>query len=400
MVEPENSPSHEILVERRLLGQTNLAVRPGQVGITNASKVDNLGTFDYAHLRVPLPKDLSGSGVFSLTKSTSYPESYFLMRRSSDGYISATGMFKAAFPWASTAEEEAERRFHKTLPSAGPQEVAGSVWLAPEEALRLSDEYGMRAWIVALLDPENIKKGSKDKDKNNAEIMTPPKFIVPDKALLPPSSALRTTRSRASRSVSPSKIATPSRKIASPRKSRTTRNSARTESAKTESAKTESAKTESSAKITTALENVLENGTQASESVLSESVDGETVKIEVEETVEQNGEVETTTTTVKVDIPADHPQLPLPENTEDMIAKAKEMVEEANKLEGNLVNGVKASKRKADDLEADDEEIDVAEQPAKKVKVQEELKEKSVMSKALIGLLGIAAIGSAIPYLF
>ena len=56
-----------------------------------------------------------------------------MQRRSSDGYISATGMFKAAFPWASTKEEEAERDYHKTLPTAGDQEVAGSVWLAPEE---------------------------------------------------------------------------------------------------------------------------------------------------------------------------------------------------------------------------------------------------------------------------
>ena len=42
-------------------------------------------------------------------------------------------MFKAAFPWATQAEEEAERRFHKTFPSAGRDEVAGSVWIAPEE---------------------------------------------------------------------------------------------------------------------------------------------------------------------------------------------------------------------------------------------------------------------------
>jgi hypothetical protein len=42
-------------------------------------------------------------------------------------------MFKAAFPWASLAEEEAERRFQKKFPSAGPDEVAGSVWIAPEE---------------------------------------------------------------------------------------------------------------------------------------------------------------------------------------------------------------------------------------------------------------------------
>jgi hypothetical protein len=71
----------EILVERRRLGQTNLAVKSGAVGVSNASKAENLGTFDYAHLRVPLPKDLSGSGIFTLKTSTLYPESYFLMVR-------------------------------------------------------------------------------------------------------------------------------------------------------------------------------------------------------------------------------------------------------------------------------------------------------------------------------
>lgn len=61
------------------MGQTKIQVKPGVVGLTNASKAENLGTFDYAHLRVPLPKDLSGSGVFTLKSTTSYPESYFLM---------------------------------------------------------------------------------------------------------------------------------------------------------------------------------------------------------------------------------------------------------------------------------------------------------------------------------
>jgi hypothetical protein len=140
----------EILVERRRLGQTDLTVKPGQVGIVNATKVENLGIFDYAHLRVPLPKDLEGSGIFSLQKNLTYPESYFLMvslarasiarsfsdspqRRSTDGYISATGMFKAAFPWASSKEQEAERAHHKTLPSAGDEEVANNVWISPSE---------------------------------------------------------------------------------------------------------------------------------------------------------------------------------------------------------------------------------------------------------------------------
>jgi hypothetical protein len=44
-----------------------------------------MGTFDYAHLRVPLPKDLTGSGIFTLNRTSAFPESYFLMVR--DGII-------------------------------------------------------------------------------------------------------------------------------------------------------------------------------------------------------------------------------------------------------------------------------------------------------------------------
>jgi hypothetical protein len=71
----------EILVERRCLGQTELKVKPGQVGTSNATKPDNLGVLDYAHLRVPLPSDLSSSGIFTKGSNRKYPEAYFLMVR-------------------------------------------------------------------------------------------------------------------------------------------------------------------------------------------------------------------------------------------------------------------------------------------------------------------------------
>lgn len=403
LVEPGNSPSHEILIERRRLGQTNLAVKPGAVGITNATKPEHLGTFDYAHLRVPLPKDLSGSGIFTLKNTTSYPESYFLMRRSSDGYISATGMFKAAFPWASIAEEEAERKYQKTFHSAGQEEVAGSVWIAPEEALTLSEQYGMRMWVEALLDPTPIERGTKD--KHNTHIQPPPLFDI-TKAntaamALPPSSSLRATRARSSRSVSPSKIATPSRKIATPsRKSRAQR------AAKSELKHLLGDQSTPQAPTPSAVQAAVENGVTMSDSVASESGDvkeTETLHIEVQETVEEVGDVETTTTNVKIDMPATHPDLPEPEDPTELIKQAQEMVKAAKELEAGPVTAPKA-KRKADDLSKDEDEVErpSLERPAKLARTmsttEQKLAKEKVTRRALVGLGVMAAIGSAVGY--
>jgi hypothetical protein len=44
-------------------------------------------------------------------------------------------MFKAAYPWATAMEEQEERRHHKTLPTAGHEEVAGNVWISPDHGL-------------------------------------------------------------------------------------------------------------------------------------------------------------------------------------------------------------------------------------------------------------------------
>lgn len=69
------------LVRKRRLGQTDLRVRAGQVGISNATKPENLGMFDYAHLRAPLPENLKGSEIFAPQAHQSNPEAYFLMVR-------------------------------------------------------------------------------------------------------------------------------------------------------------------------------------------------------------------------------------------------------------------------------------------------------------------------------
>ena len=64
---------------RRRLGKTNLAVKPTQIGTSNATKPENLGPFEYAHLRAPLPKDLKGSEIFPSHSPQQHPETYFLM---------------------------------------------------------------------------------------------------------------------------------------------------------------------------------------------------------------------------------------------------------------------------------------------------------------------------------
>jgi hypothetical protein len=42
-------------------------------------------------------------------------------------------MFKAAFPWAQHEEEQAEKDYIKSLDDTSSEEVAGNVWIHPEQ---------------------------------------------------------------------------------------------------------------------------------------------------------------------------------------------------------------------------------------------------------------------------
>ncbi|KAJ9360672.1 hypothetical protein DTO027B9_1066 [Paecilomyces variotii] len=423
LILPDASPSYEELLGRRRLGKTNLSVKPAQIGTSNATKPENLGPFEYAHLRAPLPEDLSGSEIFPSHNPTQHPVTYFLMRRSKDGYISATGMFKIAFPWAKLDEEKAEREYLKSKTETSQDEIAGNVWISPELALELSKEYRMYDWVRALLDPTDIVQSPSSAKK---QISPPPKFDLPpiDSSiqLQPPAS-----RTRARRSVSPSKAASPSKKSSSPRKSRQTRAAKEAAVAATNAANASlqsALDTAASTADTESVDGTVETNGEVNgeeKAAPAEEVKEETkprpgrrarkavtaadekVKVDVQSTTDAADEVEATQTTVSVEMPALLPDLPPAEDTEQMIARAKEMVEEAAKLEQEKGESSVASKKRKSDEAVDEEgeETDTPAQPTKKAKVLEEkLRKERVRNRALVGVTATLALAAAIPYFF
>ncbi|KXL43582.1 hypothetical protein M433DRAFT_155660 [Acidomyces richmondensis BFW] len=398
MLVEERAPQHDILVERRCLGQTELKVKPGQVGVSNATKLNNLGVLDYAHLRVPLPKDLTTSGIFSRGPNNKYPESYFLMRRSSDGYVSATGMFKAAFPYAQHEEEAAEKEYIKTLSGTSSEEVAGNVWIHPDTALELAEEYGIKLWILALLDPAPIIHGT-DSSKS---IKSPPTYWMremtngversPEKAAKGGRHSTRGKRA-ATRSISPeAPTKTPSRPIKTPRKPRGRgRNATRdTASVEPESVNGDAAAVAAATTTTTMA---------STASTKLESV-AETVTVEVETTRSPQGDdadeaIENTK--VSIEMPSGHPDLPIPDDAQELIREARRMVVEAEKLTGPSAG---KGKRKAEEMIDEDDEVGLdgpADSSKRTRKMEIELRKERIRKRAVAGIAASLAIGALIP---
>lgn len=441
LIAEDVAPSHEELSGRRRLGRTRLSVKPTLVGTTNATKQENLGPVEYAHLRAPLPDDLSSSEIFAPQAGQPHPQTYFLMRRSKDGFVSATGMFKIAFPWAQHAEERAERDYLKTLESTSDDDVAGNVWIAPEYALELAEEYGLTHWIKALLDPMDIESSPTSSRKNIAE---PPKFdfssSLKDVRLSPPSTASK--KGRGARASSPSKSTATPVKGASPKKKRQTKKEkeANTAFANAASASLQSAlddalsiaegtpapeseietndadveeaeaqaDADAEAEAEAAAEAQAEAEAEAEEALLdvngvadmpAEDHEESKVRVQVDQDIEVNGDTEVTHTNVTVEMPAWSPELPLPEDTEAMLEKAKQMVEEAKALEGSPV--VKSSrKRKVEEVEPSDIDTELPVQPAKRARVLEEkYKRERVRTRAVFGVAASLAVAAAIPFL-
>ncbi|KEY68133.1 hypothetical protein S7711_05542 [Stachybotrys chartarum IBT 7711] len=413
----ENIPDYPDLVSRRRLGQTKLS--PKMVGVED-THAGGPEMFDYAHLRAPLPKGIV-SGIFK-----SSPNSYFLMRRSFDGYVSATGMFKATFPYAEAIEEEIERKYIKSLPTTSHEETAGNIWIPPDQALELAEEYRISPWVRALLDPAQIVISNAG-ELSPKNISAPPKFELPKSQahapqhqLAPPTpSAIPRSSRTLRRSASPTKSVA-KRATASPRKRATKAKlevvEALAEKVDEVNGETKEAREEDIVMKTTEFEPAI---------VLEPREEDPKVKVQVTEEVTKDSkgrEVKHTVTDLEIPLMSGEP--PSAEEIAEMMAAAKEMVEKQKEEREEAVKdeeveeasqvaetaaSAKKSKRKAADISLDEEEeaqkaegslVTTSEAPAaKKVRTEVELRKQRVKNRALLGIGATFAVGALVPWL-
>ena len=242
---------------------------------------------------------------------------------------------------------------------------------------------------MALLDTAPVK----NPDGQQKSISTPPNFSIPSKHksnLPPPKETPRaSTPSRGRgrpRATTPSKNSTPSAKNGSPRKQRTSKAAKEANAA-------------SAREANASLQEALDKSAEAAD---SSAVNGEKPKDEpkdedkkavlkvIQETV-VNGTEEKTNTGLEFEFPGGMANIPVPENPEQMIAEAQEMVDQALKIDGGS-SGV--SKRKVEEMDEDSDGASGGEQPAKRAKVlQDKLKTERVRNRALLGVTATLLVG-------
>lgn len=330
-------------------------------------------------------------------------------------------MYKAAFPWSTVEEEEIEKKYIKSYPDTDSEEIAGNVWIPPETALILSEVYGMRPWIEALLDPEPIAKGTQDPNKS---IATPPRFLIPTSeatTLPPPPSEAVTSRRRTLRSASPAKAPpTPSRKIATPRRTRRAKPTAANsleptaESAEESSVVPEASFEPESAKFDSIIASSEAIAKAAAEETDSDVVEvapaSDSIKVDIETVTEPavNGGEPSTTTHVTVETPAGHPDLPLPTDAQGYLDQAKAAIAEANKMTAGRAAG---KKRKAIEAFVEDDEVlskfpefdaevaavapvEIDERPTKRQRMTElNVRKEKLKKRATLGILASLTVG-------
>ncbi|RKF56006.1 hypothetical protein OnM2_084030 [Erysiphe neolycopersici] len=415
----EEVPPYEVLVARRRLGQTDLTVQTWQDGSSKSSKKVNLGTLDYAHLRAPLPKGIV-SGIFNPS-----PPSYFLMRRSHDGFISATGMFKATFPYAAVVEESLERKYIKSLPSTSSEETAGNVWIPPEHALKLAEEYQILPWIKALLDntPIEISTGNDTATK----IIKPPPPFYPNQDVLIPTVEVHDNPHR---STSPTKSALPRKIIGAksqiskvdpkntkpPEHTKILSNSKYIEDEAMEPSTETNRKISDDAKSPIQLNDTgLDNSDSSMEEITHDTEDASCESFPEddlsEELIPVNDVPEVEEKEVAMNVEESEDQIKftppsissLKNDGEKLIAEAKEMIQDEEKTESQE-SSCRNLKRKAKEIEEnskDCHERQVDENLAKRQRIESrELRKEKTKSRALLGITVTLAIGAAVQYAF
>lgn len=287
-------------------------------------------------------------------------------------------------------------------------------------ALELSKEYKMYEWVRALLDPTDIAQSPASAKK---QITPPPKFEMPaDEPTVG-------HRYRRGRSASPSK--------ASPRKARTnriTKDVTSTPSTSAANASLQSTLDILAAGTTLDADAIPELGTDADAELKSsgspskkprarKTTRASTAELEEEDKEEKKEKKEkkkaekkekkkdeikeeqaveavaatkttedtkTTQPTVSLDLPISLPEVPSAAETQEMIAKAKGMVEDAIKaqVEGTpLESAVTATKKRRAEDDEDEETSAESAQRAKKAKVLEnKLKQERVRNRSMIGV--------------